>query len=570
MNDRERRIANLSPEKRRLLELMLQERAKVHEDKGIPPLPRYLESGRPRVFPLSSVQRLMWFNEQASPGAHNMSAQPIRLRGPLDVAALEASLHEICTRHETLRTTFGTRHGEPVQIVGPPRPESLTQVDLSKLPPEARDEELYHLIVRETQRPFDLSRDLMLRATLVRLDYEEHVLVLMMHHIASDGQSVGVLLGELSALYNHLRAGRRANLPELPVQYVDYVVWQWQRLRDGELQRLVDYWNDQLADAPAALHMPAGKPSLWPSRASRGTSQEQRMPAWLVRELRALCRRQNVTLFMTLLATWATLLHRYSGEEDILISTYTANRNLPEVERLIGCFTSYLLILRHDLGGDPSYTELLKRVRKTTLDAFSHSELPVEILVKELYVDCDIGFMLQTNAPSSLKLDGLKIERIKTDRGRRTSFLRLAMIEDDENLTARLDYNSQIFEAATIQQMLGDLQSLLEGTVAYPEQRISGLPLLTEAERPVHPAQARSWPTRFRKRLRWSLRHSRRGAARFLRAGQAWPLVGNVFVRVQGALGRLLPPVVTEPFRVPSAGLTSRPNETRADSSREK
>ena len=570
MNDRERRIANLSPEKRRLLELMLQERAQAHADKGIPPLPRYLESGRPRVFPLSSVQRLMWFNEQASPGAHNFSAQPVRLRGPLDVAALEASLREICTRHETLRTTFGTRNEEPVQIVGPPRSQSPTRVDLSGLPPEARDEEVNHLITRETRRPFDLSRDLMLRATLVRLDYEEHVLLLVMHHIASDGQSVGVLLGELSALYNHLRAGSRANLPELPVQYVDYVVWQWQRLRDGELQRLVDYWNDQLADAPAALHMPAGQPSLWPSRTSRGTSQEQQMPARLVRELRALCRRQNVTLFMTLLATWATLLHRYSGEEDILISTYTANRNRPEVERLIGCFTSYLLILRHDLGGDPSYTELLKRVRKTTLDAFSHSELPVEILVKELYVDCDIGFTLRTNAPSSLKLDGMEIERIKTDRGERTSFLRLAMIEDDENLTARLDYNSQIFEAATIEQMLGDLQGLLEGIVADPEQRISGLSLPTEATWPVHPAQARSWPTRFRKRLRWGLRHSRRGAARFLRAGQAWPLVGNLFVRVQGVFGRLLPPVVTEPFRVPSATLTRRPNETQADSSREK
>ncbi|HEV2121683.1 MAG TPA: condensation domain-containing protein, partial [Chloroflexota bacterium] len=328
-------------------------------------------------------------------------------------------------------------------------------------------------------------------------------------------------------------------------------------------------------------HMPAGQPSLWPSRTSRGTSQEQRMPAWLLQELHALCRRQNATLFMTLLATWATLLHRYSGEEDILIGTYTANRNRHEVERLVGCFTSYLLVLRHDLGGDPSFTALLKRVRETALDAFSHSELPEEILLKELYVHCDIVFTLQTNSLSSLKLDGLRVERIKTDRGGSTPFLKLTMIQGDEDLTARLDYNSNIFEAATIQRMLGDLQSLLEGIVADPEQRISGLALLTEAEPPapagaqrwglpVHPAKARSWSIRFRKRLRWGLRHARRGAGRFVRAGRAWPLVGSLFARIERVLGRLLPPMVTEPFRMPSAGLLSGSDQTTADSPRGK
>jgi condensation domain-containing protein len=549
---------------------MLQERAQVRTDEGIPTLPRYSESGQPRVFPLSSAQRLMWFNEQPPSGAHNMSPQAMRLRGPLDVAALEASLHEICTRHETLRTTFGTCKGEPVQIVGPPRPISLTRTDLRELTPEAREEEVSRLIVRESRRPFDLSRDLLLRATLVRLDDEEHVLQLVMHHIASDGQSVRVLFGELSALYNALRAGRRANLPEPPVQYVDYVVWQWQRLQDGELQRLMDYWKDQLADAPVTLHMSAGQPSLWPSQTSRSAWQELRMPSRLLQELHVLCRRQNVTLFMTLLATWTTLLHRYSGEEDILIGTHIANRNRLEVERSIGCFTSFAFVLRHDLGGDPSFTELLKRVRKTALDAFSHSELPVEILRKELYVDCDIGFNLQTTARSSLELDGLQVERVKTNRGRRASFLTLAMTQGDENLTARLDYNSNIFEAATIQRMLGDLQSLLEGIVADPGQPISRLPLLAETERPVDPAQARSWFIRLRKRLRWSLRQARRRAGRFVRAGQAWPLVGGLFARIEEVSGNLLPPMVTEPFRVPSAVLKSCLNQTQADSPRGK
>ena len=581
MSDRARRIANLSPEKRRLLESMLQERAEARTDEGIPTLPRYSESGQPRVFPLSSTQRLMWFNAQRSPGVHKMPPRAMRLRGPLDVAALEASLHEICTRHEALRTTFGTRDGEPVQIVGPPQPVPLTRVDLRGLPPEAREEEISRLIVGESRRPFDLSRDLMLRATLVRLKDEEHVLVLMTHHIASDGESVKVLSGELSALYNALRAGRQAHLPELPVQYVDYVVWQWQRLRDGELQRLTDYWRDQLANAPLALHMPAGQRPLWPSRTGRRARQELPMPAGLLQELHVLCRSQNVTLFMTLLATWATLLHRYSGEEDILIGTYTANRRRPEVERLIGCFTNFLLVLRHDLGGDPSFAETLKRVRKTALDAFSHSELPEEVLLKELYVRCDIVFTLQTTSPTGLELEGLEVEGIKTVGGGGTPFLKLTMIQGAEDVTARLDYNGNIFEAGTIQRMLGDYQSLLEGIVADPEQRISGLPLRTEAEQltpagarqagsPVQYAQARSWSIQNRKRFRWGLRHARRGAGRFVRAGQTWPLVGSLFARIERVLGRLLPPMVTEPFRMPSAGLQTDPNQTQEDPSRGK
>jgi hypothetical protein len=577
MSDRARRIANLSPEKRRILESMLQERAQGRMDECIPVLPRYSGSGQPRVFPLSSTQRLMWFNVQRRPRVHKMPPQAMRLRGPLDVATLEASLTEICTRHEALRTTFGTRDGEPVQIVGPPRPVPLTRIDLRELPPEAREAEASRMIVREWQSPFDLSQDLMLRATLMRLADEEHVLLLMMHHIASDGESVKVLFNELSALYNARRAGRRAYLPELPVQYVDYVVWQWQRLQDGELRRLMDYWKDQLADAPAALHMPAGQRPLRPVRTGRGARQELRMPDRLLHELHALCRRQNVTLFMMLLTTWAALLHRYSGEQDILIGTYTANRNRPEVEGLIGCFTNFLLVLRHDLSGDPSFTELLKRVRKTALDAFSHSELPEEILLKELYIHCDIVFTLQTTSGSGLELDGLQVERIKRDRGKGTPFLKLTMIQGDEDLTARLSYNSNIFQAVTIQLMLGDLQSLLEGIVVNPEQRISGLRLLTEAEQPAtaevqrlgstaHPAQARSWSFRFRKRLRWGLRHARREAGRFVRAGQAWPLVGGLFARSERVFGRLLPPMVTEPFRMPSAELLSGSDQAQVGS----
>jgi non-ribosomal peptide synthetase component F len=242
------------------------------------------------------------------------------------------------------------------------------------------------------------------------------------------------------------------------------------------------------------------------------------------------------------------------------------------VERLVGCYINGFLILRHDLGKDPSFTELLQRVRKTALDAFSHSELPEEILLKEFDVRCDIMFTLQNNSLSSLKLDGLHaVERIEIYRGGGSSFLKLTMIQGDEDLTARLAYDTNIFDAATIQRMLGDLQSLLEGIVADPEQRISGLPLLTEAEQ-LPPAGARSWSIRFRKRFRWGLRHARRRAGRFVRAGQAWPLVGSLFVRIERerVFGRLLPPGLAEPFRIPSVGLQSGSHQTQADSSRSK
>src|ERR671920_1143720 len=198
-----------------------------------------------------------------------------------------------------------------------------------------------------------------------------------------------------------------------------------------------------------------------------------------------------------------------------------------------------------------------ERVRKTALDAFSHSELPVELLHKELNVDCTIGFDLQATTRSGLGLDDLQVERIETDRDRRIAFLWLSMVQGNEDLTARLDYNSNIFEAATIQRMLGDLQSLLEGIVADPGQPISRLSLLAETERPVDPAQARSWFIRLRKRLHWSLRQARRRLGGIVRAGQAWPLVGGLFARIEEVSGALLPPLVTEPFRVPSTVLKS-------------
>ena len=399
-----------------------------------------------------------------------------------------------------------------MQIVGPPRPVPLTRVDLRELPPEAREAEASRLIVRESRRPFDLSRDLMLRATLVRLDDEEHVLLLVMHHIASDGQSLKVLFGELSALYNALRAGRRANLPELPVQYVDYVVWQWQRLQDGELQRLMDYWKDQPGRARGTAH--ARRPAVSMAVGNvEGRSARAANAAWLLQELlRAVspAKRHAVHDAAGYLGDVAASLLWRRGHPDWHVHRQPQPARGGEVDRMLHhLFTSYCATISAEILHSPSYSNGCAKPRSMLSRTASCRR---RYFLKSC-TSCDIGFTLQTTARSSLELDGLQVERIKTDRGGNTTFLRLAMIQGDE-IDGELDYNSYIFEAATIQRMLGDLQSLLEGSWPIPNSESRGLPLLTEAGGPVHPAQARSWSIRFRKRLRWSLRHARRGAGR--------------------------------------------------------
>jgi thioesterase domain-containing protein len=493
MSERAARIANLSPEQRRILELMLQERAHEPPDKDIiPALPRKSESGRPAVFPLSAAQSIEQGLRRKHQSANALShlTLAMRLRGPLDVAALETSLREICVRHEALRTTFATHDGEPVQIVGPPRPVPLTRVDLRKLPPPESEEEAGRLLGREARRPIDLSRDPVLRATLLRLGDEEHVLLLVIHHIVSDGWSMGVLRRELRALYEAFTEGKPSPLAELPIQYADYAAWQHQRLQGGVLDKQLSYWKKQLADAPEVLNVPTDRPRPptpppAPMRTSGGTWQELRIPASLQQELHALCRRHNVTPFMTLLAAWAALLHRYSGQDDILIATPFANRDRAEVEGVIGFFAN-ILALRHDFAGHPSFAELLGRVRETTVDAYSHGEVPFQKLVRELRLKIWAEFVMQRSAPRpSKELGGLRIGRIEMDGGQASMFLGLRVLEGNDGLTARLVYNPDLFDATTVARMLEDFRTLLESVAADPEQRISRLPI-----RPARPAES--------------------------------------------------------------------------------
>lgn len=405
------------------------------------------------------------------------------MHGPLDVVALEASLHEICARHEALRTTFDTRDGgEPVQIIGPPRPVPLTRVDLRKLPPAAREAEADRLLVQEARRPFDLSRDVLLRATLLQLDDEEHALLLMTHHIVFDGWSANVLFRELRALYKALRSGKRASLPELSVQYVDYAAWQRWRLQEGALQRQTEYWRKRLANAPRETDLPTDRPR--PSvRTSAGRQQELHIAHPLLGELRALCRRRNVTLYMVLLASWAALLGRYSGQDDLLIGSPFANRNRAEIEGVIGYFAN-TLVLRLDLSGDPSFTELLGRVRETAVDAFSYGELPFKKIVEGLHRRAfQVRFTLLDATHSNPTLDGLRVERFEIDWGRSTPFLALVAIEEGDKLTARLAYNADLFEANSVARMLEHFRALLESVVTDPERCLSDLSPPTMADR---------------------------------------------------------------------------------------
>ncbi|HLK58956.1 MAG TPA: amino acid adenylation domain-containing protein, partial [Chthonomonadaceae bacterium] len=432
----------------------------------------------------------LWFIDQLEPGSalYNVP-MALRLTGVLDVAALEASLNTLLERHEALRAVFREAEGAPYQVIRPYAPTELSVTDLSILASEAREQEAQHLINEEAQRPFDLSTGPLFRASLLKLGEEEHVLLLTLHHIVSDGWSQGLVTKELTAAYLAFRAKRPPTLPELPIQYADYAAWQRQWLQAEELERQVQYWKQHLAGAPALLELPTDRPR--PAIQSyRGARLRQEFSPELTASLKALCRREGATLFMTLLAAFQTLLARYSSQDDIVVGTTIANRTQSEIEGLIGFFVN-TLALRVDLSGDPSFVELLGRVREACLGGYAHQDLPFEKLVEEISPQRSLSqspifqvlFSL-ANAPSmGLELEGLHVERILSESINAKFDLSLVLVETQGKLASVLEYNTDLFDAARIQRMLGHFQVLLEALVAAPEQKIAHLPLLTQAER---------------------------------------------------------------------------------------
>ncbi|HYG80435.1 MAG TPA: condensation domain-containing protein, partial [Pyrinomonadaceae bacterium] len=320
---------------------------------------------------LSFSQQRLWFLDQLEPGSalYNIPAA-LRLSGELKVEALERALTEIVRRHEILRANFRTKDGEPELFVGEAWAVSLPVSDLSGLPEDEREAEMRRLASENARRPFSLNEDALLRAALVRLDEDEHVILLTMHHIISDGWSVGVLVREVAALYEAYAEGKESPLEELPIQYSDYAAWQRRWPEGATLERQLTYWREKLAGAPEALDLPTDRPRP-PVQSYRGATEHFALPAELSEALRRLSRREGVTLFMTLLAAFEVLLARYSGQTDVSVGTPVAGRTRPEVEGLIGFFVN-TLVMRGDLSGDPSFRELLARTRETALEAFMH------------------------------------------------------------------------------------------------------------------------------------------------------------------------------------------------------
>jgi amino acid adenylation domain-containing protein len=352
-----------------------------------------------------------------------------------------------------------------------------------------RQAEVQRLATAESQQRFDLTQAPLIRVRLLRLAETEHVLLVTMHHIVADGWSLGVFWHELAALYNAYAGGNPVPLPALPIQYADFAAWQREWLQGEVLEAQLAYWKQQLAGARPVLELPADHPRPV-MQTYRGARQWQVLPKRLAHELQALSQREGSTLFMTLLAAFTTLLSRYTGQEDILVGCPVANRNSGELEGLIGCFVN-TLGLRTDLSGDPSFRELLRRVREFTLGAYAHQDLPFEKLVEALQPERDLNrhplfqvmFVLQNTPMPVLKLPTLTLNPLEIEKGTAKFALTLFMTESDEGLVGLWEYKTDLFEPATITRMLGHFQTLLEGIVAQPGQSISTLPLLTEHER---------------------------------------------------------------------------------------
>src|SRR5215213_4424439 len=451
-----------------------------------PPIERRERVGE---LPLSFAQQRLWFIDQLAPGGtvYNIPLS-VRLSGALNVPALEQTLNEILRRHEVLRTSFAVVDEQSVQVIAPEVSLSLRVQELTSLREPEREAEVNRLAEVEAHQPFDLSQGPLLRVKLLRLSESEHVVLMTMHHIITDGWSLGVLINEVAVLYRAFAEGGPVPLPELPVQYADFAIWQRERLQGEELERQLSYWRQQLAGAPALLELPTDRPR--PSlQTFNGADEAFTLSAESTQALQQLSRSRDVTLFMTLLAVWQVLLQHYSGQKDIVVGADVANRNRVETERLIGFFVN-MLVLRTNHAGDPTFPELLKRVKEVCLGAYAHQDVPFEKLVEELQPERSLNhsplfqvvFVLQNAPMGALELPGLVLRTIEQKRDETQFDLILNMQEAEGKLFGNLHYNTDLFEAATIKRMLGHFQTLLAAVIADPAQRLSKVPLLTEEE----------------------------------------------------------------------------------------
>jgi aspartate racemase len=438
---------------------------------------------------LSFAQERLWFLHQLEPDSlfYNI---PVawRLKGVLHQALLQQSLDALVVRHEILRTTFPTVNGRPVQVIGTAIDTRIPVEDFRFIPAPKREEAVEQYLRKKQQEPFDLASGPLFRAKLLRLAEDEHVFFLTMHHIVSDGWSIGIFTRELAALYQAFCNGDSSPLPDLPIQYTDFAHWQRRWLKGEVLDNQLSYWRQQLKGI-TVLQIPTDRPR--PAvQTFQGATRKVKLPLRLCKSLRSLSRQERATLFMTLLAAFQTLLYRYTGQDDIVVGSPIANRNRAEIEGLIGFFVNSLA-MRSDLSGNPSFRELLGRVREVALGAYAHQDLPFEKLVEDLQPERDMSrsplfqimFAFQNAPMEALELPGLTLTPYGMDSLTVRFDMEFHLWEKPDGLHCAMVYNTNLFDAPTITRMLGHYRTLLEGIVANPEQRISELSLLTEAER---------------------------------------------------------------------------------------
>ncbi|RYZ34547.1 MAG: amino acid adenylation domain-containing protein, partial [Myxococcaceae bacterium] len=449
-----------------------------------PPLKRRVDSGE--ALPLSFAQQRLWFLDQMEPGSafYNVPAV-VRVDGPLEAGVLRRSFEELVRRHESLRTTFSTRGSKPVQILTEEPELAFRQVELESLPEELRAAEAARQAEQESYQPFDLERGPLLRVTLLKLSKQEHVLVLVMHHIVSDGWSMNVLVREVAGLYEAFAQGHASPLPELAVQYADYAVWQREWLKGEVLEAQLAYWKQQLEGAPRALELPTDRPR--PAvQTFRGGHFEHAWPKSLWERTKALAQREGATPFMVLLAAFQTVLSRYSGQDDVSVGSPIAGRTQAETEGLIGFFAN-MLVLRARLSPEQSFRELLARTRDVTLGAYAHQEVPFEKLVEELQPGRDLSrsplfqvtLTLQNTPVTEVKLaKSLTLSGVESEGKTSKYDLSLVVEEVLHGVVAAVNYNSDLFDAETMHRLLEHLRVLLDAALAQPEKRLCELPLM--------------------------------------------------------------------------------------------
>ncbi|MBW3570370.1 MAG: amino acid adenylation domain-containing protein [Gemmatimonadetes bacterium] len=477
-------LDRLSPAKRALLEAMLREQGVAAP--AATAIPPHGEGPAP----LSFAQQRLWFVDRLNPGlaTYNIPVA-LRLEGPLDEGALARAVDEVVRRHDVLRAVVQVHDGEPVQVVRPFQAPALRVETVPGDTAQEREAELERMVAAETAAPFDLQAGPLYRARLLRLSAEDHAFFFTAHHAASDGWSSGVLLRELSALYAAFARGEPSPLPALPIQYADFAAWQRRQLGGATLEAQTAWWRERLKGAPALLELPTDRPR--PAEQSfRGARVRTRYSREVQERVRALAQREGVSTYMVLLAAFDALLARYSGQTDLLVGSPSAGRTQKETEPLIGVFAN-TLVLRTDLSGDPTFVELLARVRETTLSAFAHQDVPFEKLVEELRPErtrshspiFQVLFAFQNAFGEVPPFPGVSARAVKGARISANFDLAVAMAEGAEGLAAWVDYAEDLWDAPTAERMLEHLGVLLDAATAHPERRLSALPILTAEER---------------------------------------------------------------------------------------